>query len=600
MNFSRHSLSCAVLISSGITFILATPSITADSVSPHHEPDQLILDEARENRKLLLPVIHAIQKKYHIPAISLVVVRAQQTVWAEGFGHANRGKRIEATANTVYRGGSLAKPFTALAIMKLTEDETLDIDQPVFSYLPGFSIHSRFDVTAEPITLRNILCHHSGLPSDLNKGMWTDQDFTEVSKQLKEEYTAYPPNMIFSYSNIGYTLLGHIIENSQALSYENYMIQNIFEPLKMYHTSLQTLPETKPVYALGYKNNEPQPLLPIRDIPAFGLMTSVNDLGQFIRLLLASHDSPVVMKETLEEILEPQNMQVALDINIINSLGWFLEENTVLDDSTIIRHGGTTLYFSSEMIIAPEKGIGVAVMANASGSRKIVSKLAEELLKIFTLKNKAATSSLIQLEPVKRLLEMDESAPIEGDYATDLGVISIRAQDDRTCGCIASETFDLIPYPNGWLGINPESVDSLPPAYKMLTKLKYKTRIIDDMEVMIAKNGDKEMVLGKKIALKKIPDTWKQRVGVYRINNPDLQFPVTETELLIKDGRLYMKYKMPLLSESIVETPIQPISDNEAIILGLGRTRGETIRAFRKNGREHVHYSGFNGTKIIK
>jgi len=84
-----------------------------------------------------------------------------------------------------YRAGSLAKPLTTVAVMQRAERGALDVDQPLAGYLPAFSIRSRFDITAEPITVRSVLSHHAGLPTDLNKGMWTGQPLTAVAIQLR-------------------------------------------------------------------------------------------------------------------------------------------------------------------------------------------------------------------------------------------------------------------------------------------------------------------------------------------------------------------------------------------------------------------------------
>jgi CubicO group peptidase (beta-lactamase class C family) len=156
-------------------------------------------------------------------AIGLVLVRGEETLWAEAFGYADKEKGVPADIRTIYRTGSLAKPFTAMAVMQLAEAGDLDIDQPLNAYLPEFSIRSRFDTTAQPITVRSVLSHHSGLPTDLNKGMWTDARFTEVTANLPEEYTAFPPNLVFSYSNIGYTLRAIKVDGEERLRYSGFV-----------------------------------------------------------------------------------------------------------------------------------------------------------------------------------------------------------------------------------------------------------------------------------------------------------------------------------------------------------------------------------------
>jgi CubicO group peptidase (beta-lactamase class C family) len=122
-----------------------------------------------------------------VTGLSIALVDDQHIVWAQGFGYADKTNNIAATPQTVYRAGSVSKLFNATAAMQLVEQGKLDIDQPLQTYLPEFSIKSRF-AQAGPITARGILTHHSGLPGDLANGMFTENPapFTTVVGRLKE------------------------------------------------------------------------------------------------------------------------------------------------------------------------------------------------------------------------------------------------------------------------------------------------------------------------------------------------------------------------------------------------------------------------------
>ena len=121
-------------------------------------------------------------KKRDVTGLSIALVDDQRVVWAEGFGYADKAGNVPASPDTVYRVGSISKLFTATAAMQLAEREKMDIDRPLGDYLPGFSIRTRF-TDAAPVTPRSIMTHHSGLPSDYLKGMWTrnPEPFTRVA-----------------------------------------------------------------------------------------------------------------------------------------------------------------------------------------------------------------------------------------------------------------------------------------------------------------------------------------------------------------------------------------------------------------------------------
>jgi len=561
----------------------------------------VIGSEIRPIRDDLAPLIVSAQEKYRVPGISLVLVRGGEILWTEGFGFSDVALGASATPDTVYRSGSLAKPFTAMAVMQLAEEGELDIDQPLNGYLTEFSIRSRFDTAGDPITIRSILCHHSGLPTDLNKGMWTDEPYTKVTERLQDEYAAFPPNLVFSYSNVGYTLLGHLVEKLSDVPYADYMEERVFKPWGMKTSGMGPRPSMDGLVSKGYRRGEEQELLPIRDLPAHALYTSAADLGAFMRMVLAGDDSMatrILSRESFEEMLEPQNNDVPLDFDIVNGLGWFLEDGTIPEGGRVVRHGGTTLAFSSELILLPEKGLGVAVLANGDGSRSIVSRLAEEILSRVLGRMPGTRSAGLFLERIERDMTLPEPAETAGNYATDFGLISIRPKDAKLCACIVEETFDLIPYPNGWFGIDQDSVGSLPPSFRALGKMHFQTQEVGGREVVIAKNGDKKVVLGEKIPDTPVPKVWLERIGHYQVMNQDEDFPVTESELKLSNGQLCMSYKMPVLSSKRIQVPVKPISDTEAIILGLGRTRGETLRAVDVEGEERIRYSGFVGRKL--
>ena len=111
-------------------------------------------------------------KSGDLTGLSIALVDNDQMVCSEGFGFADKARDIEATANTRYRAGSISKLFNATAVMQLVEQGKLNIDAPVVTYVPGFKINSRFGST-EDITLRSLLSHQSGMPSDIVNGMWS-------------------------------------------------------------------------------------------------------------------------------------------------------------------------------------------------------------------------------------------------------------------------------------------------------------------------------------------------------------------------------------------------------------------------------------------
>lgn len=576
--------------------LLWLAALTAQATT-HESPE--LKSEVAALRASLAPKIEAAQARFSIPGLAVVLVRPSEVLWQEGFGYANLETKAAVTPATIFRAGSLAKPFTALAVMQLADEGAIDIDQPILGYLPELGIRSRFDRAGTPITVRAIMNHHGGLPTDLNKGMWTHAPFTGVAAALAEEYTAFPPGLVYSYSNIGYSLLGHMIQQVADEPFAERVRRRIFDPLAMTSTSLSSLPPAEGPVAQGYRDGIPFQALPIRDVPALGLNTSAHDLGRFMRAWLSGGEldgSSCTLSATLEEMIEPQNTDVPLDMAVTTGLGWMLESAGNLPGcGRVIRHGGTTLAFAAEMILLPEDGLGVAVLANADGSRSVVKRLAEAILS--QLQQRAPEPHVPQLFAANAGKEAAEAEPMEADgqFATGLGLLAIRSEDATLCNCVTDETANLIPYPNGWIGLDTDS--PLPPSLRPLAKARFKTSRVDGREVVIADTGERQLVLGERVPEEPIPKTWLDRIGRYDLVNPDPEFPVTDAEIKLNDGQLCMAYRLPVLSPKLIQVPLRAISDDEAIVVGLGRSRGETVRAIGEDDAAAVRFSGFVGKR---
>ncbi|MDO8284354.1 MAG: serine hydrolase domain-containing protein [Rhodoferax sp.] len=163
----------------------------------------------------------------------------------------------------------------------------IDIDQPLQKYLPGFAPKTHQPQAA--ITARQLMTHHSGLPRDRFKGFQNPEPrpFAELKQQMSDDYVAYAPDQRFSYSNFGISLVGRIVETQSTAPFAQYMRQSVLLPMGMSHTSFDTGPAASAQMSQGYRKNEAVPEVPLRDVPAGGLNTSVNDLSRFMAMVFA-------------------------------------------------------------------------------------------------------------------------------------------------------------------------------------------------------------------------------------------------------------------------------------------------------------------------
>ena len=153
-----------------------------------------------------------------VTGAAVALVDGDRVVWVEGFGYADAAKNVAAKSDTIFEIGSNSKQLATLALMRLSDAGKLDIDKPIESYLPEFRINQRFPLSS-PVTIRSILTHHSGLPTDIFIGSFTANRADPLWLDwllgyLKDEYTANPVGYASAYSNTAFALLHKVIENA--------------------------------------------------------------------------------------------------------------------------------------------------------------------------------------------------------------------------------------------------------------------------------------------------------------------------------------------------------------------------------------------------
>lgn len=580
--------------------------VAACSSAPPIKPQQLTqgnYEYAIEYIRWLAPQL---LDEHDTPGVSLALIDGQKLVWAEGFGYANIENKVKANADTIYRVGSISKTFTATAAMQLQERGLLRIDAPLKESLPEFSIRNRY-ADAQAITPRSIMSHHSGLPADIMKGMWNangEAKFTDVVTQLQEQYVAYPPNYIYSYSNAAVSLLGHAIQRVSQQPFRQYIEENISLPMGMNHTSHELHPHMQAHLAKGYSDGDAIDVGELRDTPAGGLYSSANDLSRFMRMILAKgkyNDKQILSANAVEEMMQPQNRGVALDFGLNLGLGWFLVDHGITGVKTVASHGGGVPCYFSQMIVLPEQQLGVIALANSCTSGPVVANAATKLMKLAVEAKTGIKQNFddkIEKAPVDKNPDDEKLKRFEGKFATWLGLIDVKRNGKQLQAKLSGWNFDLIPHTDGKYSIEFNLFGLIPIRHLLgidLDNVLLALQEVDGNSAVVMTFKGRDQILGARVTPKPIPDVWLARVGEMEVTNPDEYLSFKDNKLEVVDGILVMSYKlkMPVLPEQSSAVPIMPISDNEAIVLGLGRGMNETIRIVNKGDREAIEYSGY-------
>jgi CubicO group peptidase (beta-lactamase class C family) len=183
--------------------------------------------------------------RQQIPGMSVAVLRGDSVLLARGYGFAHVEHHIPATDSTVYTVGSVTKQFTAAAIVLLSQQARLRLDDPIARYLPeGSAVWSG-------VTIRHVLTHTSGIPQDTTLDSSRDYSESELVRSAARPLE-FQPGKLESYSSTGYALLGVIIHRVTGVPWGDFVREHIFRPLGMRTAGVNSEMDTVANRATGY------------------------------------------------------------------------------------------------------------------------------------------------------------------------------------------------------------------------------------------------------------------------------------------------------------------------------------------------------------
>lgn len=351
-------------------------------------PEPAIRPEERTERaapKIAARVDEILNRR---PAVGLAVgvVRDGRLELFRGHGLADIASNTPITEDTAFRIASITKTFTAVAVMQLWEQGLVDLDAPANDYLRAYKLICA-EGSFRPATLRQLLTHTAGIPdvrhvSDLLHAGWTPSDgrppllsveFGDPLPTLAEYYrgglrVVVEPGSAFAYSNHGYATLGQIVEDVSGMPLERYVRERIFEPLGMADSDLvrsdRITSRLATGYALGRRGPKPVPDRDWIGAGAGGIYSTPRDLARFVAALLGdgtNEHGRVLERATLAAMFEPQYQPDARLPGM--GLGFFRADAA---GHRLVFHDGILPGFNSELLVAPDDGIGVIGLTNGS------------------------------------------------------------------------------------------------------------------------------------------------------------------------------------------------------------------------------------------
>ena len=306
--------------------------------------------------------------------LSVAVLRGGDTIVAKGYGRADLENDLPATAQTVYRIGSITKQFTAAAVMQLVEQGKIALDDTIQKFLPAY--HTQ----GHRVTIRQLLTHTSGIKSYTSLGPeWTSRMRLDLAPDslvtlFQDKPFDFEPGTRFLYDNSGFYLLGMIIERASGESYAAYLQQHLFGPLGLAATRYCDERPLIPHRARGYERDSGRfvnasPLSMTQPFAAGALCSTVGDLVRWTRSLEAHRP---VSAASYTAMTTPATLTDGSHTTY--AFGLVVGD---LDGHRKVGHGGGINGFLSELDDYPADSLTVAVLANSESARP--GRLADDI-----------------------------------------------------------------------------------------------------------------------------------------------------------------------------------------------------------------------------
>lgn len=319
----------------------------------------------------LQQAVRRILDEYNVAGAGIALVSKDGVIWSGGIGDADVAAGRPITAETVFRLGSTSKTLIAMALLKLQEEGKLSLENKVKDIVPEITIVNPWE-QSDPVRIVHLLEHTSGFddmePAEIyNLEDPPDISLSDVLQRFQgAQRVRWRPGTRMSYSNPGYGLAGYIVEKVSGQKFEEYVKQELLEPLRMNNSDFRLSDSNQKLLAQGYnKFRQPLEYRNIYLCPAGDLKSSPADMAQLIRLFLNRGkvaEIQLLRPESIARMEEVQTTEAAhAGLKKGYGLGLFAEMG---GGRVWYGHHGAILGFLSTFQYSPQQGVGYVVLMN--------------------------------------------------------------------------------------------------------------------------------------------------------------------------------------------------------------------------------------------
>jgi CubicO group peptidase (beta-lactamase class C family) len=425
-----------------ILSILIVTNLSAQELGYFADPDRA--ERVASTASVVKSVFQDHFTEAHLPGLVYGVVLDGKLLFSGGFGYANLEEELPADERSLFRIASMSKSFTALAILQLRDEGKLRLDDPASKYVPEMMGLNHLTSDAPQITIRHLLTHAAGFPED---NPWGDRQLADTDEELRElvrKGVAFSdvPGIEYEYSNLGFALLGQIVQAVSGMEFQAYMKEHVFTPLGMNSTVYEYDQVPRHRLALGYNWRDGSWVnIPLEHHGAYGamggLITTIEDFSAYVALHLSAwpprsgEDAGPLKRSSLREMHHPWNFSslmagfrypsgrpCASASAYAYGLRWMVD----CQGRVLIGHSGGLPGFGSNWTMMPDYGLAVMSFDNRTygGTSTVNTAVLDTILAMTGLERRRVRVSEILEKRKEQLLKMFpdwEGAEVSGIFA---------------------------------------------------------------------------------------------------------------------------------------------------------------------------------------
>lgn len=371
-----------------LRFILAAAGLhlsMAQAAEPPAAPRDLAELQARLTR---------LAQDAGVPGAGVTLFDRSGVTWSAGIGSADLARKTPATADTLFRVGSITKSFVALALLKLSEHGAINLDARLKDIAPEIPVENPWDKT-DPVTVAEVLEHTAGFDDMHFPRLYNFHEAAEIplltvlQRSQPELRVRWKPGTRMAYSNPDYLIAGYLIEKVTGEPYEKYVTEEVLRPLGLVHASLTLEDAIRAGLAQGYEGTPQQPVVPepIYLRPAGALAASPKELAALGVLLLDRgqwKNQPFLNAASVTRMETPKT-SLAARHGLDYGYG-FANYTSYIGGYEFRGHDGGIDGFISRYAYAPDEGVGFVLLVNTSTPGEFMRK-GSELLAAYLMRD---------------------------------------------------------------------------------------------------------------------------------------------------------------------------------------------------------------------